>query len=360
MLKVANSVKPIEHRAADAVKDLLAQVPVIEIEAIEIEAHRQDRSIDFVARVRSGGRHHVLICEVKASGQPRHVHAALLQLRDYIARAHEDAIPVVIAPYLSPESQALCREYGACFLDLAGNARIVFDGVFIERQVDSKPAAERRELRSLFRPKAARLLRALLREPGRSWRVTELAAAADVSIGHVSNVRSALIERSWAQATASGLQLAKPGSLLDAWRNSYDGTPGQRLGFYTTLHGGAFDKAARDVLADRSPHGRAILGSFSAARWLAPYGRTGMEILYADAAGVENLKQALELSSAAKGENVTVIVPADDGVFLDSVEPAAGIVCTSPVQTYLDLAAAGERGREAADHLREARLTWPA
>jgi hypothetical protein len=34
------------------------------------------------------------------------------------------------------------------------------------------------------------------------------------------------------------------------------------------------------------------------------------------------------------------------------------VVCTSPVQTYLDLAAAGERGQEAADHLRQERLQW--
>ena len=42
----------------------------------------------------------------------------------------------------------------------------------------------------------------------------------------------------------------------------------------------------------------------------------------------------------------------------DAIEPAPGSVCTGPVQTYLDLAAAGERGREAADHLRQEKLAW--
>ncbi|MDA4631000.1 hypothetical protein NZA98_07735, partial [Escherichia coli] len=32
--------------------------------------------------------------------------------------------------------------------------------------------------------------------------------------------------------------------------------------------------------------------------------------------------------------------------------------CTSSVQTYLDLAIAGERGAEAADHLRKEKLSW--
>jgi hypothetical protein len=45
-------------------------------------------------------------------------------------------------------------------------------------------------------------------------------------------------------------------------------------------------------------------------------------------------------------------------VFLDVYEPAPGIRCTSPIQTYLDLSKGGERGEEAAEHLRRMRLTW--
>jgi hypothetical protein len=70
------------------------------------------------------------------------------------------------------------------------------------------------------------------------------------------------------------------------------------------------------------------------------------------------MKAALQLSSVAKGGNVEVILLEDPGLFRDAVEPAPGIVCTSPVQTYLDLAAAAERGREAADHLRQEKLQW--
>lgn len=50
----------------------------------------------------------------------------------------------------------------------------------------------------------------------------------------------------------------------------------------------------------------------------------------------------------------------DEGLFRDAVEPAPHVRCTSPVQTYLDLYVAGERGREAADHLRKEKLKWPS
>src|SRR5471032_154419 len=71
------------------------------------------------------------------------------------------------------------------------------------------------------------------------------------------------------------------------------------------------------------------------------------------------LQTALKLAPASKGENVVVTVPKDLGLLADAVEPAPGAVCTSPVQTYLDLSIAGERGAEAADHLRQERLSWP-
>jgi hypothetical protein len=84
-----------------------------------------------------------------------------------------------------------------------------------------------------------------------------------------------------------------------------------------------------------------------------------MQYFYADETGLEQLKIALQLSTSGKGENVIVAIPKDRGLLDDTVEPAPGAVCTGPIQTYLDLAVAGERGLEAAEHLRREQLTWP-
>jgi len=56
---------------------------------------------------------------------------------------------------------------------------------------------------------------------------------------------------------------------------------------------------------------------------------------------------------------VVITVPRDEGLLLDTVEAAPGVLCTSPVQTYLDLTVAGERAKEAAEYLRQEKLTWP-
>jgi hypothetical protein len=90
------------------------------------------------------------------------------------------------------------------------------------------------------------------------------------------------------------------------------------MNFYTTLHGGPLEAAARQVLQADREAGRAIFASFSAAQWLAPYGRTGMQYFYADDAGLEHLLAGLKLSSTSKGENVTVTVLKDLGVFRDT------------------------------------------
>jgi hypothetical protein len=337
----------------------VGKLGTIKLENIKVQPVGADHGIDILARVNVGDRPHLLVCEVKVSGQPRHVRMALLQLRNYAAHTGGEMTPIFIAPYLSPEAQALCREHEVGFLDLEGNARLVFDSVFIERLVSSKPPVERRELKSLFKPKSAQVLRVLLRDPRLAWRVAGLAEVAGVSLGHVSNVRSGLLDREWAQVSEEGLFLSEPGALLDAWRDTYEPPLGKRLAFYTTLHGSAFEEAARHILNAGPEKGRAAFASFSAAQWLTPYGRTGMQYFYADNAGLEQLKVHLKLSSVPKGENIVITVLKDDGLFRDTIEPAPGVVCTSPVQTYLDLAAAGERGREAAEHLRQEKLKWP-
>ena len=118
--------------------------------------------------------------------------------------------------------------------------------------------------------------------------------------------------------------------------------------------------SATFVLNLRAP--KPLLGSFSAARWLAPYARIAGEYFYADKAGVDQLKALLKLEPAAKGENIIIDLASDAGVFQENVEAAPGLYCTGPIQTYLDLAAAGERGGEAAQHLFDERIApmWKA
>ena len=313
---------------------------------------------DVALKIRLGDARWTLIVELKPNGQPMHIRSALHQLNKYRQQAGAAAVPILIAPFLSAEGRRLCIEDGVSFIDLHGNSRLAFGAVYIETEVDGSPATERRGVKSLFRPKSAQVLRVLLRDPKHPWRVAELAEVADVSLGHVSNVRAGLIEREWAKVSESGLVVAKPDEILDAWVEAYEPPAGKRMKFYTPLHGEVLQKAIRSAIDCRHEQGGAMLASFSAAQWLAPFGRHASQFLYCDASALDQISSELGLEPTSKGENVIVTVLFDAGLFRDAISPAEGVFCTSVVQTYLDLAASGERGKEAAEHLRLERLKW--
>ncbi len=318
---------------------------------------------DFVLPVRIGKENWKLACQIKREAQPRHTRLAVLELNSYLASlANPKVYPVLMAPSISPESAAICTEAGVGYSDFVGNYRLVFGNVFIESRGASSPKTKRRELRSLFSPKAARILRCMLRDPGRGWRVKDLNDAAGVSIGQVSNVRRALLDREWARVGPEGLVLTQARALLDAWRDVYkDRSLGKEL-YYTLMHGSALDHEIKSVLDSSGQGAHVLSASFSAGRWLAPFARQPLHVFYADEYGKGILRSQLQLKRADKGANVLVKHTEDAGIFADRIEAAPGIWCTGLVQTYLDLHVAGERGAEAAEHLRRHRIEplWTA
>lgn len=190
--------------------------------------------------------------------------------------------------------------------------------MFIERIGKAKPPAARREQRSLFAPKSARILRVMLNDPSRAWKVVELAEHAGVSLGQVSNVRQALLDREWGgTGGGKGFSIAAPQAVLDAWRQAYRPPRASRRRHYTLLHGAVLDAALRAVFAEAGDRGKLLFASFSAARWLAPFARVAGEFFYADAHGEELLKKHLRLEPASRGENVVIDRPRDDGVYFD-------------------------------------------
>jgi hypothetical protein len=342
-------------------RDLLGRVPALKLVSLRREAAicpASSERADQLAQVRAGNRKWTLLVEEKRTGQPREVRAGVLQLEHYLKQLPGNAprYGVLLAPFLSAESSRLCAELGMGCADLAGNARLAFDGVFIEERAADNPFRVKRHLRSLFTAKAGRVLRVLLTPPLRAWKVTEMEQAAGVSLGQVSNVRKLLLDREWALADGAGLRLSKPEELARAWQGSYEPRPQRRETAYTLLHGQALDNAMRAAVAEAGNGRHAVLASYSAARWIAPYARQATQFFYADKPGAEILKRHLQLQVVLRGENVVVLEPREDDVFSGRIEAAPGIWCSGLVQTWLDLSVAGERGGEAADHLLREKL----
>ena len=353
--------------AVEAVRALLEHVPSVEVIGTRYEQHLESSpQLDARLDLRHEGSRYALLIEIKPNGAPRFARSAIYELQSYIAHLHRSEhqddpgqfIPILVSSYLSPESRSICLDHDVAYLDLCGNAHLAFGPVYIERSVPDRPKAEARARRSLFTPRAGAILRVLLREPARPWRVTDLAEAANASLGHVSNIRKALLDREWVETREDGLVLVQPDALLKSWRENYRQPADHHISGYTVLHGDQL----RDRLSGRLNPGpqspRAICASSSAAEWIAPYVRGGTHSFYADDPGARILQEALQLTHAAMGANVIVRIPNDETLFEDAVEPAPGIFCADPVVTYLDLWNGTDRDREAADHLAATCFPW--
>ena len=364
-MKVTEVVKQhkFELHVEHLLRDLFGRVPFLRVDSFHRLTKVTSNPPDWLVEVKAGDRSWVLAVAGRPLGQPREVRNGLLHLQQlqslqpFLDQTNGRAnYGVLVAPFLSPESARLCTEANVGYADLAGNARLSFDQVFIELQVADNPFRVKRQLRSLFTAKAGRVLRVLLTPPLRAWKVTELAATAGVSLGQISNVRKLLLDREWVALSDAGMRLTKPEELARAWQNTYELRLGSREPGYTLLHAEALELATRAALAEAGQGKHAVLASYSAARWLAPYARQATQFFYADKPGAEILKRQLQLQPVARGENVVLLEPREDDVFSGRVEAAPGIWCSGLVQTWLDLTVAGERGSEAAEHLLQEKL----
>lgn len=356
------------ERASHEIRALLDRVPIARGASIEV-GPSPDAGADLVVRTEIAGVPHTVLGAVKASAQPRQVRQFVQHL--LLARATPQLGPaaswIVVAPYVSPESAEILREAGVGWLDFDGSCRLVLGSAYVDvRAPRREKSATPHPQASLFAPKSARVLRLMLRNPRRSWRVEDLARAPQtrISLGHASNVRRALLDMEWATVDADGIRLSRPRELLMAWGQLWKLRRPVRDGFHTLLHGRALDEALRSAMRDlrnargggadiNGPGADFLLSSFSAAEQVAPYVRVPTLHLCATRRAFTALRPALGLEPTRMGPNVLFEFPRDDGVFLDRVElcGADAPFRTSDVQTYLDLLREGERGEEAAQHL---------
>src|SRR2546430_52074 len=186
---------------------------------------------DLLVKFQLAGQEHTLVVEVSSLGQPRQIRAAVTRL-DEIRRDMPGAHPVAAAVYIGSQSARILRSNNLGFVDLSGNCYLAFENVLIEKEGKRNVRPSTRPLRSLFAPRATRVVRVLLVEPGRAWRLEELGRAAEVSLGHSHNVIRRLEELAWVERDDSQrFRLSKPADLLEAWCESYSYHANERASY---------------------------------------------------------------------------------------------------------------------------------
>lgn len=334
-----------EEQAAQALRECLQDIPFLKIVQIQpVQTNYQE--LELLTQIKLPNKNCYLIALFNDIGQPKQARQAISKLLNNSEKKSE-IYPIFMAPYISPKVAEICNIAGVGYIDLAGNCRLSFAQVYIQKQGNPNPFPQKRDLRSLYSPKAERILRVLLSTPHKAWKVQELASEAAVSLGQVHNVKKLLVNREWLRATAEGMVLSEPNSLLAEWAENYDYRRHQIYDFYSFKPIADLEYILAETCTSAKLH-YAFTG-FSGAARLAPFVRYQRATAYVDN-NLEKITTSLQLKSVASGANLSLLVPYDRGVFYKSQNIDNTNIVT-PVQLYLDLKGYRGRGEEAAQTL---------
>ena len=336
----------LEQTAIIALQECLARIPFLQID--QVEQSEPNSGTDLQVQVRVQGQSRLLLAQVKNNGQPRIARLAIYELKDRLG-SKTNAYGIFIAPYISPDAGKICEDAGIGYLDLAGNCRLSFETIYIRQTGAPNPKVQKRDLRSLYSPKAERILRAMLHSPRRAWKVAELAQVVDVSLGQVANVKKLLADREWLGVNDNGMVLSRPGDLLDDWVKAYNYRRNQIHEFYSLSEISPTEAGLADACERLGV--RYALTSFSAAIRLAPMVRYNRVTAYVQG-DLSVVATEANLKLVPSGANVILLTPYDEGVFY-AASAVGGIMTASPVQVYLDVIGSRARGQEAADAIRQ-------
>jgi len=327
----------------------LLRALVDEVEGVDWRGTRPPRSsdvpaVDLVVEVSVGRRVVTLLVGVRRTGEPRMIQRFAGEVRT--AGEVREGHPVMVAPFISSRGREFCKLLGLGFVDMAGNAYLSVPGLLVERSGRENTRKERRHLHSLFSRKASWVERKLFVEPAREWTMAQLSEESGVSLGHVKKVvdrldAEGLVDKAW-----GSISLSDPGALLDMWREAY--APVEWVGYHSPVRD--LEDLVERLEALEDGGWALTLGAGTAL--VAPFVRSTDMHVYVEGP-VDPIVMALELTPVEFGGNVHLCSPDDEGVMIGSRE-VEGVTVVSDLQLYLDLYRWPARGREQAEHLREA------
>jgi hypothetical protein len=343
MLKSAE----IRRQAAQRLRELFPRARSWE-ESTDVRLGNQ--TADLLVRFKLGEHEQTMVVDVTPLGQPRQIRAAVTKLTD-ARRELPGAYPVAASVYIGPQSARILKDNNLGFVDLSGNSYLAFEHVLIDRAGKRNVRPSTRPLRSLFAPRATRVVRALLAEPGRAWRLEELGRAAEVSLGHSHNVVKRLEDLRWLERDgAQRIQLTKLADLLEAWVESYTYRSNEMASYFVP------ERVSRRLMADlaraAAAEGRRYAFTLGAGISLvAPPVRLGAVHCYLEGDPAP-IAAALGLHPAGEADGALhLLSPYDPGVFYGLLDKAGLKVVCLP-QLYADLMHWDRRGPEQAEHLR--------
>ena len=268
----------------------------------------------------------------------------------------DSEVPVLVAPYIGPQKQDLCRDNGICFMDLSGNIFISYQSFYIEKTGFPNIFPEKRQQRGPFSDKASLILREFLKNGDRLWGIREIAQKTGLNPGYVSRMGKSLEESGYLVRIDRKLKIQSRQELLDDWVRAYDLKKNELKPFFVMAS--SVKSIIQRLSAMRIPKDiRYALSVQAGASLVAPHAVFKEVHMYLEnSQGIDFFENELELTETDQGSNLVLMLPYyKHSVFYDSRE-INGLPVVSDIQLYLDLYKYPVRGQEQAEYLFEKKL----
>ncbi|MFH2070994.1 MAG: type IV toxin-antitoxin system AbiEi family antitoxin [Elusimicrobiota bacterium] len=348
----------LQPKITESLEKLLTSVPFIQINNKSFQQRFGEFVADVVFNIKINGDTVKLILEAKSSGEPRQLRSAIQQLKYYgiiggITRVIENKVYGIIGvPYISDDSAKICKENNIGYIDLAGNCFINYEKIYIERKNYPNGNIKKRSLRSIFTPKASRILRVMLCNPKKYWQVQELSEEAKISLGQAFKVKEKLLNLEYAKEENKMISLNKPEDLLSKWSENYSFRKNKLYDYFSFGE----PKGTERKIAEYCKKNNIVyaLTLFSGADLIAPYTRYTRAFIYIKE-NIPEIATSLELKPVDSGPNITILEPYDDGIFY-GLQEINGMRVVCNIQLYLDLVNYKGRGEETGKFLFEQKI----
>lgn len=329
---------------------LLRDIPGVLVEPGTKTKGRPDTIIQV------GGVTHV----IEFKSQPVTNAAAAQQIIAYAQALPDPTRLIVVARTITAEARQRLVEAGVGFLDATGAKYVDLPGLYLctEGRPQAAGALAQKDPPGLrLSGRAGVASEAILNDPGRRWRVRDLAAEANVSLGLVHRLFLRLEGEGLVEAEGAGphktRRVARPAGLLDMWAEEMSDRGVRQLRAYRLSRDPRAQVTALSRALDEADIEHAVTGAAAAAR-LAPFVTAVpvTEVWVSELIDLADAAQAAGADPVTEGHNVSFRSAKNDAplMFRERHDDAW---LADTFRIYIDLRADPRRGREQADRLRE-------
>lgn len=268
---------------------------------------------------------------------------------DSLDHGKQKVYTVIIAHYVSDLSAELCEKSDIGYIDEAGNCLIKTHTIYISEKGNPNKIKSKQEMKTVFDPSfvvSSKILRYLMKDVKRRWKLKYLADEVKCSIGQVSKVKNYLCDQLWAEMTLDGLAIIDAKAIMIAWSKEYSVRKNNSRSLYTLEPIAAFETKVQNLITKNGIS--CYLTGFSGGVRYTPVVRYNKAQIIVRPEDYREFVINSECKEVETGANISIIIANDDELLIDS-RIIEGNMVASPVQIYLDCMQNKGRGEEIAE-----------